>query len=1352
MRKIVLILALLLLFATFFSACEGRVVSKKTDLSALKWSNELAFERAQELGYEGTLEEFLAQLQGAPGEPGKDGVGISTLLIDSEGKLVVVLTNGQTITLGVVKGEKGDPGEKGEKGDPGEKGEKGDPGKDGKDGKDASSATFAANGLAYVIDKEENCAIITGRGLCPDLDLVIPEEINGYPVTKIFEEAFDGDMLKSVVIPDSVTSIGYGAFYYCPWLTSVSLPDSLTYCGYSAFESCPSLQPNLINGCTYLGNAENPCVVLMEITDHSIVSFQIPARVKVISQEAFSNCSKLAKITVADGNTRFCVINDILYDQPATQVLYVPKAIQGAVTIPEGITTIGERAFVNCSALESIAIPNSVTSIGRFAFEDCQSLTAVTFGENSKLTSIGYYAFENCRSLESIAIPDGVTNIEYWTFWGCESLTTVAFGEASKLTSIGSDAFHNCYALGSIAIPDSVISIGSWAFGNCESLATVTFGENSQLTAIGDYAFEDCSMLENITIPDGVTSIDHNAFYNCQSLETVTFGKNSKLTSIGSDAFHNCYALGSIAIPDSVISIGSWAFGNCESLATVTFGENSQLTAIGDYAFEDCSMLENITIPDGVTSIGSYAFEDCQSLGSIAIPDSVTSIGSWSFGNCESLETVTFGENSQLTAIEDSVFRSCYALEDIAIPSSVTSIGSWAFADCYSLQSVILPGSIQRINDSAFRWCDSLSQIIFCGTAEEWNAVQKEDGWDGWNGDYQLRFKTGDHIFDKWTPEVPATCTQSGTKGYSRCLICGKLFDAENNEITDLTIPATPHDYGTWVEEVPASESELGIQGHYQCSKCGFYFNEKHEQVSLSDLIIPATGENTETGVYRAMTKIDRAGLDATYEQKLAATQAFAEVPAATGTTWYVSSIHGSDYNNGLSPETAWETTANCASKVKEGDTILFECGSVFRRTKNDYFIRGLKNNVTLGTYGEGAKPIFYGSINVPASMWTQIDDTNVYYVDEYALGIELNIYNDIGCIVFNEGEAWGVKTLMTFNDPSNKTDPTYRTLALEGVSNGLTTRDYPSYYLYSSADLQGDLSFYHDYNERRIYLYCEGGNPGERFDSVELSLSMFAFSMQSPATDVTVLNLDFRNFGTHVLRPMNCQNFTVKNCEFRFIGGAIQYGYGGWRNYYTRLGNAIENWDSCNGMTIENCFFDQIYDTAMTTQSNSDIVSTNITYRNNVAQNMWFGVELWSTSNVEFSNVDVSGNYFKNIGEGFTTQRPDKVDPGTDFSVNAFIKVSGGPYDTKGNFTVTNNIADGTNGKMVFCNYPVSSRYSTGVVFDYNTYIASPNVDFGRFFGKSNGNTYPFTENGIETVWDLGIETHGRFYYIEND
>ena len=504
-------------------------------------------------------------------------------------------------------------------------------------------------------------------------------------------------------------------------------------------------------------------------------------------------------------------------------------------------------------------------------------------------------------------------------------------------------------------------------------------------------------------------------------------------------------------------------------------------------------------------------------------------------------------------------------------------------------------------------------------------------------------------------------------------------------------------------------------------------------------------------GFFTPLTAEVRTNLDAAYQKKLAETQAFAEVPEATGTTWYVSSLNGNDSNTGSSQTRAWKTTANCASKVQEGDTILFECGSVFRRTKNDYFIRGLKNNVTLGTYGEGAKPIFYGSINVPASKWKRVGNTNVYYFDGSSLN--LNIYSDVGCIVFNEGEAWGVKTLQTFNDPSTKKDPTGYTLALENVSNGLTTQDYPSYEFRSGSDLQGDLSFYHDYSQKRIYLYCEGGNPGTRFDSVELSLNMFAFSNENPAKNITVLNLDFRNFGSHVLRPMNCENFTVKNCSFSFVGGSIQWDYGKWRNYYTRLGNAVENWNACDGMTVENCYFNQMYDTAMTTQSNSNVTSKHITYQNNVVENTWFGVELWTSSNVEFSFVSVSGNYFKNIGEGLTSQRPDKIDPETTFSVNAFIKVSGGPYITHGKFAVTNNIVDGTNGKMFFCNYPKTKSDTTGIRFEGNLYVGSTDVDLARLFGKydkNGGKTYPYTQEGVEAVWELGIETTGRFYYIQ--
>ena len=507
---------------------------------------------------------------------------------------------------------------------------------------------------------------------------------------------------------------------------------------------------------------------------------------------------------------------------------------------------------------------------------------------------------------------------------------------------------------------------------------------------------------------------------------------------------------------------------------------------------------------------------------------------------------------------------------------------------------------------------------------------------------------------------------------------------------------------------------------------------------------IVKTEENVDSSTWRSLTTSARDALDETYQQKLAATQTLAEVPAVSGTTYYISSINGNDGNSGKSPEQAWKSPSK-ASVAKSGDAVLFECGSVFRRASNAKFLT-LKSGVTYATYGNGAKPIFYGSINASDSnLWKPISGKqNLYYYKN-----PIPIDSDVGSIVFNDGAAWGIKVQMIYATTKGAGVRGYRTLTLTGVSNGLQTNlTVPEYDLTTGSDLKGpDLSFYHD--TKYVYLYCEGGNPGERFSSIELSQGSFAFSGSS-ISNVTVLNLDFRNFGNHCIRTDDCKNLTVKNCEFRFIGGTVQMDYGDWRNYDTRLGNAIENWNSCNGMVIENCFFDQAYDTAMTTQSTSAVSTQNVTYRNNVAQNMWFGVELWTTSGQVFQNVDVSGNYFKNIGEGFCSQRPDKIDEGTDYSVNAFIKVSDNHYQMA-NFSVTDNIADGTNGKMVFCTQLKTNDNPDGVLFDRNTYVATTNVDFARFFGKtSTGRTYSYTQGGIAAVHALGVETNGVFYYTE--
>ena len=169
-----------------------------------------------------------------------------------------------------------------------------------------------------------------------------------------------------------------------------------------------------------------------------------------------------------------------------------------SITIPNGVTKIGDYVFYKCNSLTSITIPDGVTSIGFSAFDGCTGLTSITIPDG--VTSIGGGAFEECRSLTNITIPDSVRSIGNSTFYGCNSLTSVTIPDS--VTSIGDSAFYNCTGLTSITIPDSVTTIDNRAFYHCTSLAEVDFSVCTDIPTLrSSNAFSNTSSSLVIKVP-----------------------------------------------------------------------------------------------------------------------------------------------------------------------------------------------------------------------------------------------------------------------------------------------------------------------------------------------------------------------------------------------------------------------------------------------------------------------------------------------------------------------------------------------------------------------------------------------------------------------------------------------------------------------------------------------------------------------------------------------------------------------------------------------------------------------------------------------------------------------------------
>ncbi len=311
-----------------------------------------------------------------------------------------------------------------------------------------------------------------------------------------------------------------------------------------------------------------------------------------------------------------------------------------SLILEEGMTSIGEYAFYNCSTLSgNLIFPSTVTNIGKYAFYNCNKLSGDLTIPNS-VTSIGKTAFYGCSGLDGVlTISNNITAINEETFTNCSNLT----GDLiipDGVTYIGKKAFYNCNKLsGNLIIPSGVTSIETETFYRCYALSgNLTIPGN--VVSIGTYAFQDCNGFTSLTIEEGVQTIAGSAFYGCSGMKGDLRIPNS-VTSIGSRAFYSCGLDGELIISHCITSIGDFVFYGTK-FSNLVFEDlpdkKSQLTSIGSSTFYMCSSLNNeLIIPNSVTSIGTSAFNGCTKLTSIFMyRESALDIGTDAFNKTNS--------------------------------------------------------------------------------------------------------------------------------------------------------------------------------------------------------------------------------------------------------------------------------------------------------------------------------------------------------------------------------------------------------------------------------------------------------------------------------------------------------------------------------------------------------------------------------------------------------------------------------------------------------------------------------------------------------------------------------------------
>ena len=588
--------------------------------------------------------------------------------------------------------------------------------------------------------------------------------------------------LKSIVIPEGVTTIRYHAFYECTNMTTISLPKTLTTVTGNAFDSCSSLKDgklivdDLAWWCSisFGGVYDNPLFYAKHLysdEETEITNLVIPEGITNIPNYAFYRCEGITSVSFP---TTLKSIGTGAFSYSGLT----------SVEIPEGFETISESAFGNCSVLKTVTIHEGVSTIGANAFSHC-GLTELTLPSTIRIMSQSFYGNED---LTTLTLTNGITTLGH--------------------------SFYGCTSLASVNIPGSIKEVSSYDFSGCSGLATVTLNEGTEKVE-----FSGCTNLETINFPSSIKEV---SITKNEKLETVTLQEGVERIS----SFNFCSALKQINIPSTVTYIGT--FRDCNALEKVIVADVASWCSARHYdgtiygpqkmagklylgTVDANEEITNLVIPEGVTKICSGAFSYVDGITSIILPSTLTTMEYKTFYNCSNVTDVysianpvslswSESENNFMaeketqmhvvdadlwtskfpdanatfvgdltdvgytatasvsafrtdnfpgttailgnlydpetseghayfvgnaTSVGANAFAGNTALTSIDLPDGITTIGSNAFTGCTGLTTISLPITVTTFDSNAFAGVDNMTDVWYVGEASDltWDGI-----------------------------------------------------------------------------------------------------------------------------------------------------------------------------------------------------------------------------------------------------------------------------------------------------------------------------------------------------------------------------------------------------------------------------------------------------------------------------------------------------------------------------------------------------------------------------------------------------------------------------------------------------